>query len=216
MVTTAQDGFTSLSGGSGYHVDVGVSAPTADGQNMFNGRGNYGDVVVTEALPGAIILAQGRGRRPLSAFVSGAKGGMSVSLKVGAAGSIRAVAYLTDGSNLLGINVDASNRPYAIIQDNAGTVVGESVVLGSALLTGTVANITVSWNSNKLVEGASGYYAAVKVGGTVADSSAWATVPSATWISWVPTDLLLGYDDGISAEFNGTVQKVQIGNRPGI
>ena len=214
IITTAQDGFTSLSG-AGYHMDVGISPPTTDGLNMFTGRGTYGPVVVTEALPGAIILAQGRGRRPLSAPVVGAQGAMSVSLRVGAAGSIRAVVYLTDGTNLLGINVDASNRPYAILQDSTGTVVGESAGLGPALVDGKVVNITLSWDSNALVDGAGGFFAAVKVDGVVFDSGAWATVPSATWISWVPTDLLLGFD-GVVAEFNGTVQKVQLGNVPGI
>jgi len=205
------DGFTILSP-AGYHMNVGVSAPTV------NGLGTYGPVVVTEPLPGGKFQAAGRGQNILApGCLMGASGAIQVRYLTGAAGTGRVVCALgtADGSAFIAVSVDTLNRPFATITDNAGTTVAESQGLGLTIPAGEQVTFTVTWDSSELVPGAGGYYAAAKHDGDVFDSGAWSTVPSAIWNSFVPATMFMGYRPG-ATEFNGTVLKVQAGNLPGI
>lgn len=208
---TLQDGFTSF-GAGGRLWDVGV-------RPHVNGRGTYGPVVISELLPGATIQAQGRGQLPLvQGEVLGRKGALQVSYIAGATGVMRPVVCLSDGTHLLCIKVDTFNRPFAVIEDIAGTVVAESDPLGPTKEEGARGDATVTWDSTALVAGGGGLYAAFKDDANgifpIADWSA--TMPISTWAAFAPSTLLLGMNLTSPAEdFNGTVQKVQVSDLSG-
>jgi len=198
-------------------MDVGVSPPTADGLNMHTGRGTYGPVVVSEPLPGGVIQTSGRGEQILPPGVlTGRSGALRVTYKAGATGSTRAIAFLADGnSRLVGIAVDSNNRPYAVIRDIAGNVVAGSAPLGLVVPEGEVWTFTVTWDSQNLVVGSGGFYAAVKYNQEILPGSGWTTPATSTWTAFVPTSLLLGYA-GFAPDANGTILKVQASDVPGI
>ncbi len=197
-----QDSFTILSP-AGYVMDIGFVAP-------LNGTGTFGPVIVTQPILGSIPF-RGVGEHPLAAGeFSGRQGTMEVSFTAGAAGSARALAFLAASpSLLLGIAIDSSNRPYAVLINNAGAVVGLSLA-NDVLLAGTPAVAFLEWNSAGAL--ASGRRGAFEVNESIDD---WATNPVANWTPFAPSSLQIGMANTSLAllDFNGTIGKVQISNQ---
>lgn len=190
---------------AGFIIDVGVVAPV-------NGTGTMGQQYVAPLLPGGAFHTRGTGTFDLSdKMVSGRQGALSVTLTTGTAGSAQAVALLAlSPTAMLGIALDTSNRPYALLKDVFGTTVGQSKPLSTAIAAGVPLTITLSWNSQGVVFG--GRFASFTVGGVVTD---WTISPVAAW-SWLTPSLLhIGTSLGALglSNFTGTIGIVQLGSQ---
>lgn len=123
-------------------VSVVGGSPTWKGNSM-------GQYTVSPLLEGVVFEARGKGsfslsqpgRFPRGSRVSGRQGTLDLWLTVGAIGSVRTVAYLTDDlvnpSNYLAIKVDASNRPFLEFQQ---VVTPLSAATGTLTATGAITN----------------------------------------------------------------------------
>jgi hypothetical protein len=115
-----------MSGAAGKYVRTNMAVPTAliGGTPTWRGS-SMAPLSVVPLLPGLCFDARGRGVYPLShpgrfprgTRISGRRGTMDLWLTLGAIGTARTVAYLTDvpegefQANFLAITLDASNRP---------------------------------------------------------------------------------------------------------
>ena len=177
--------------------------------------GNFGNVSphkVSTPVPGQALAVFGSGTFDVTAVVSGRQGSIRVSYVTGAAGSSRALAFLAQSSTvLLGVALDSSNRPYAILKDAYGTTVGQSSTSGDpAVASGVPGEVTLSWNSKGVVF--NGRYASFVTGALAAD---WGTAPVAAWDQLIPASLLAGTSLGALSlsDFNGTLVCVSVGNQ---
>lgn len=189
---------------AGYIVDVGVVAPV-------NGTGTFGQQYVAPILSGGAFHTRGIGQFDLTGQFAGRQGAMRVALTTGAAGTSQAVAFIALSSTvMLGLALDTSNRPYAILKDQYGTTVGLTKVVAGALPSGTPLELTLSWNSKGVVLGTR--YGSLTVGSTVTD---WVTSPVAAWDYFVPTRLYVGTTLGGLGlgDFVGKIGIVQVGNQ---
>jgi hypothetical protein len=197
-----QDSFSILSP-AGYVMDVGI-VPSV------NGTGTYGSVFVSKLLPGGLVQARGRGEYPLDGRLSGRQGTMQINCITGTAGASQAVAFIAVSPTLLlGVAVDATNRPYALLVDILGNLVGQSEAMGPALLAGTPLTIELAWDSQNVVR--QGDHTAFQFNDQIAD---WGATNVPVWIPFVPTKLYVGTSlggYGLSS-FTGIIGKVQIGD----
>jgi hypothetical protein len=191
---------------TGYIMDVGLVAPV-------NGTGTMGQHFVAPVLPGGAFHTRGTGVFDLTnQSISGRSGALRVTLTTGASGSAQAVVFIVLSSTaMLGIALDSSNRPYAILKDRYGTTVGQSKVIGSALGAGIPLTLNLSWNSQGVVFG--GRFASMVIGNEVAD---WTTSPVSAWDWLTPQSLYVGTSlGGLGlSDFTGTIGIVQLGTQP--
>lgn len=168
-----------------------------------------GGVSVSQLLPGGGVQAQGVGEHALNSRLSGRHGTMLVNATAGATGSARAVAFIAVSPTiLLGVALDNSNRPYALLLDLYGTTVGQSEV-GAAVPVGEPLTVQLAWDAENLVY--NGLHAGVQSNNQVLD---WTTLPSAPWTPFIPTVLYVGTSlNGLGlGDFNGTISRVQVGD----
>ena len=197
----SQEAFTILSP-AGYLLDVNIVAPV-------NGTGTHGGNVVSIPLPGCVLQLRGSGEfSPLN--LSGRQGTIRVDCTTGAAGSAQALAFLAvSPSILLGVALDATNRPYAILTDVLGNLIDQSEPFGPALASGVPLSLLLAWDSTDVVR--DDLHAAFLVNNEqIAD---WvSSVPS--WTPFVPVVVYIGTSlgGGGYVNFLGTIGKVQIGN----
>lgn len=196
-----QESFSILSP-AGYVMDVSVVAPV-------NGPGTYGSVFVSRPLPGGVVQVRGKGEHLLEGQLSGQQGTLLINCTTGTAGASQAIAFIAlSPTLLLGVALDTSNRPYALLVDVLGTTVGQSVVLGPAIPAGIPLVLELVWDSKNVIW--EGGHAAFQYNDQI---TAWsASVP--TWDSFEPTSLYVGTSlggHGLSS-FTGVIGKVQVGN----
>jgi len=194
-----QDNFSIISP-AGYVMDIGVISPS-------NGTGTYGNVSVSKVLPGGFVQARGRGDYPITGSLSGRQGTMLINCTTGTGGASQAVAFIAFSPTLLlGVALDASNRPYGLLVDTSGNVVGQSEAAGPTLAAGVPLTIELAWDSQKAVR--LGGYAALQFNGLIAN---WNPIVLA-WVPFVPTTLYVGTSFGGYgfSTFTGTVGKVQV------
>jgi hypothetical protein len=197
-----QDSFSILSP-AGYVMDVGI-VPSV------NGTGTYGSVFVSKLLPGGLVQARGRGEYSLEGRLSGRQGTMQINCITGTDGASQAVAFIAVSPTLLlGVAVDATNRPYALLVDILGNLVGQSEAMGPALPAGTPLTIELAWDSQNVVR--QGDHAAFQFNDQIAD---WGATNVPVWIPFVPTKLYVGTSLGGYGllSFTGIIGKVQIGD----
>jgi hypothetical protein len=167
-----------------------------------------GAPVVTPVLSGSGLITAGTGDHPVT--MAGTSGTVDIQLTAGAPGAARAVAYLVDNAATptarLGISLDASNRPYAVLQDINGVVVAQSDTMGPTLPAGTPLHVTLTWDSRHAFNGSD--FVLISINGGVANL--WFTEAKAPWTPFVPASLLVGY--GNVGTFNGTLGLVQVTN----
>jgi len=196
-----QDGFSILSP-AGYVMDVVIGAPV-------NGVGTYSGVVVSQLLPGGLVQVRGKGNHFLQGRLSGRQGTIQINCITGTGGAAQAIAFIAASSTLLlGVALDASNRPYALIVNNLGVAIAESEVFGPTLASGVPLTIQFAWDSNNVVH--NGQHASFQFNDQIAS---WlAVVP--TWDYFVPTSLYVGTSFGGAGliPFTGVVGKVQVGD----
>lgn len=190
---------------AGFVVRLDVGSPV-------NGAGNFKMGVVAPPPPVGAIQVVGSGETPVTTF-SGIRGTLDFQFTTGAAGTARAVAFLADASlsptHYLGIAVDATNRPYLLIKNIAGTTVAQSTPTGPAIGAGVLLRVRAVWDASSVVYSSdTPEYAAIEVNG--AGSSSWATNPGASWSSFTPTVLLAGIPVGALAAFNGILNLLQV------
>jgi hypothetical protein len=189
---------------AGYIMYVGVTAPS-------NGTGTFGQQFVSPILAGGAFHTSGTGQFPLTGQFSGRQGSIKVTLTTGTAGTAQAVVFLALSSTvMLGVALDSSNRPYAILKDQYGTTVGLTKVVAGAVPSNTPLELTFSWNSKGVVFGSR--YSSLTVGGVVTD---WVTSPVSTWEYFVPTQLYVGTTlGGLGlADFVGKIGVVQVSDQ---
>lgn len=164
------------------------------------------------ALPGASILLRGAGEFALMpGQFGGIRGTLEVILKVGAAGTARTVALLADNSgNALGIALDASNAPYAILTDVLGN--RKLSTVGPVIPANQQTILQLAWDSQNPLS--TGLYANFREQGTI--EMDWVGNPNVPWTAFVPTKIYLGV--GLTAytlsTFNGTLVSVQVSPFP--
>jgi hypothetical protein len=190
---------------AGFIMDVSVVAPT-------NGVGTYGPTFVAPLLPGAAFHTRGTGVFPLASLgLSGRQGTIQVGITPGATGSARAIVFLAlSPTVMLGIALDSTNRPYAILKNAAGTTVGQSTAEPGTIAAGTPLALTLAWNSQGVV--ANGINAALLINSNVVS---WGTVPNAVWTPFVPTAVYVGTTLGALglSDALGTIGTVQISDQ---
>lgn len=201
-----QDSFSIISP-AGFVMNIGFGS-----QPPTNGTGTYGPVTVTQPLPGGSLLANGVGVQTITpGTISGAQGTMSAAFTTGVSGTAQGVVFIAVSPTvLLGIALDALNRPYAILTDVLGNIVGESLVSGSVVAAGTPMNVQLEWNSASAVSPP--LFAEFEAGALIED---WATRPVSVWTPFKPTLLYVGTALGGQGlgDFVGKMGLVQVSNR---
>lgn len=167
-----------------------------------------GNPVVTPVLAGSGLITAGTGDHPVT--LAGTSGTLDLQFFAGAPGAARSVAYLVDNAATptarLGISLDASNRPYAVLQNINGTLVGQSDPIGPALPAGSPLHVTLTWDSRHAFNGAD--FVLLAINGVI--PNIWLYESKAPWVPFVPASLLVGY--GNVGSFNGTIGLVQVTN----
>lgn len=173
-----------------------------------NGPGSQGGVVVSPVLKGQTVLVSGKGTVAVSS--SGLAGTLDVQVMAGAHNSNRALAYLVDRpaapTAYLGISLDGSNRPYAVVLDASGSVVAWTAVAGPEVPPGASIHAKLSWDSRSPLYG--GSYIYFEVNGQA--PNVWVKEAMAPWTPFVPTNVFAGY--GPDPDFNGVLGFIQVSN----
>ena len=194
---------------AGFIADVNWQAPQPATGPTINVQNPWS---VTPLLKGATIQDRGIGNRDI--VFAGIRGTLEVYLTTGAAGTVQAPALLVKTMDVypvgLAIGLDATNRPYAILYDNSGAIVGESMPSGAAIPAGTPLVIRLAWNSTAPVDG--GKYAYLTVNGAPIPAAEWVagTDPVAAWTSYRVNGMMLGEIIGPFSAFTGTLHKAQL------
>ena len=192
-------------GANGLILDVNYgSAPQKNGSC-------FGNPTASPALPGGSFQAKGSGEIALfPSQVSGLQGSMEVAFTTGASGAARGIAFISDGTHVIGIALDASNAPYAIVTDVTGTV--KLTGAGDSAPSGTNVVVNLTWDSRNPLS--TGLYAFARVGER---TLSWSTDPGAPWTAFSPTKVLLGtalpapYNLSL---FNGSITRFQVSKIP--
>ncbi len=196
-----------------------VSTPAGVVSSLGQGMGVNS---VFPKLPQLEFYAQGVGRNSLvervpssdprfirGSRIAGGQGTLEVHAQLNAAGSARALCFLTDvegGSNVIVLRVAANNAPNVTITDHMGVTVvatNNTTALGS----GARIRLRVAWNSVNPVSGAN--YAVVSLNGV---ELTYSTAPTTAWTAFKPTLLMLAGAQGALSDFNGTIEVVQASN----
>ncbi len=180
-----------------------------------NGLGTSGTALIAAALPGGSFQAQGRGEFPLNRYLSGVRGTLDVTFVTGAPGSARAIAFLVEDAatptKYIGVAVDASNRPYALLSvDGVGTVLSQTTVYGPPIPAGTVVRARVSFDSSGPI--LDDLYALFLEGSLFND--AWTPQLTFGWTPFQPTTLLVGAAMAGLLDYNGGAPWVQLSQVP--
>jgi hypothetical protein len=192
-------------GANGLILDVNYgSAPQKNGSC-------FGNPTASPALPGGSFQAKGSGEIVLFPNqISGLQGTMEVAFTVGAAGASSGIAFISDGTHVIGIALDSSNAPYVIVTDVSGNV--KSTGAGDSAPSGTNVVVNLTWDSRNPLS--TGLYAFARVGER---TLSWNVDPGSPWTAFSPTKVLLGtalpapYNLGI---FNGSITRLQVSNVP--
>ncbi len=196
--------FASILTTTGVIVDVDFS--TTNGAS-----GNIGGFRAVTLLPGAAVQVRGMGEHLLDAGpITGRQGFLQVSFQTGSTGSTRTLAaFVGTTGQILGLALDAFNRPLAYITDRYGTVAAQSYPSGVHVPSATGGRVTLIWDA---VAGTADMRTDFGSGGVFASS--WSTV--VPWEHFRPTSLLVGVGIAASSWGNatGSVLHVQAGAVP--
>ena len=130
---------------------------------------------------------------------------MTVQAKVGGPGG-DAITTTTDGAN-------ASWGGATLSGGSVGTTtVGETTPAGATLPDATVTHVRLAWDSLNLVDGVR--HASLVVGNDAIPGSDWSTDPTAPWLHFQPTHLVVGQAFDTDSDLGGPamVQAIQASN----
>lgn len=183
---------------------VGWNQTTGQGQ-WSNNEGTYQNPIVTNPVGG--ISSGGIGDLSLTGYnTPGPAGTLQADITTGTVGvaSMHVVAcvdQIPTPTMYLGIFLDTSNRPFAVVTDDTGVIVAQSTPAGPVIPAGTPLTINLQWN-------AAAAYVNLMIGETTA---AWTTYPATPWTPFTPAWMMVG--DGFSAyvAFTGRNRNVQLG-----
>lgn len=202
---------------SGLLVDVRESVPMVTLGNWHSPSWSKGASVdppnVTVLLPNNRFTGAGLGWFDLEG-VSGVRGTVSVSLVVGAPGTVRDFAIITSNRTTLSprmvLSVDGLNRPLVELQDSLGVTVASTMASYTPILEGSLVTLLFSWDATQAIEGLR--FAKLRVQSGSAPSNDWVVAPTTAWSAFVPTSVGLGSGSGANPEFNGQILSLQISN----
>ena len=176
---------------------------------------NYGTFPPTfnvyRPLAGTLVTAKNTGLYPIARFF-GRQGTILASIKAGAAGSTRALAFLVgkwpSPTKYIGIALDSTNRPFAKLSvDGQGTVSGQSSPNGPAIPSGYPVNVRLVFNALGPIH--NGFEVAFLVEDVL--QGVWTINPVSTWVPFAPTALVVGAAPvGGMTVSNGTILYVQV------
>jgi len=175
-----------------------TASPGTPGQILLvnDTPGSAGNVTITETVADVGFV------------VSGMSGGLD-------AGPERTVLYLTNNlttpTKYILLAVDSLNRPLLRITDAVGMLVAEVTPSTASFSPGAPMSVRLSWDSENLLSG-SARHASLTVNGVAVPDMDWTTDPTADWISFQPTYLVIGQGLGASA-FNGVMVNTQLSNQ---
>lgn len=167
-------------------------------------------VSIIEPLQTPGLIARTTGVYPLNYGLCGTQGTIEASFTVGAAGSGRLLVFLVDQwpspTKYIGIGLDSSNRPYALMSvDGLGTVYGQSSPTLPAFASGTSLTARLSYNlRSPLYETRT---AVIQVNDETEGD--WVPDPVVTAYGFTPGALVVGLAGLSLAAFNGAVRWVQ-------
>ena len=168
---------------------------------------------VFRPLPGAKKIYKTTGVELLTGS-SGLQGTILAAMTAGSTGMIRAVAFLVDRwpgpTKYIGIALDASNRPYALMSVGGfGAISGQSLPMGDPITVGSPLNLRLAFSAGVQIH--NGWYAAFQVEDAMID--VWMKNPDAPWTPFNPAALLIGIPPvGGMSDMNGDLRHVQISN----
>lgn len=169
--------------------------------------------MVTPLLPGQVFTALTKGEYAVDR-VTGRQGAMDLWFKTGAAGSTRALATLLDQptGRYVQIFLGTTNAVNLAHYDATGVLKAQITDQLGAEGTGVPLRYRYSWDSTRAIDGTR--FALFRKIDTAV--STWAVDPQAAWTSFNPTHVFVGFAPagiGSASEFNGTIQKVQVGSQ---
>jgi len=200
---------------SGLIVNIDEAVPTVSGFGAPSWvKGSVGDPKASPVLGGSVTNPSGFGKFSLNGLVRGIRGSIQVTFVTGASGMQRTLGYLTDNlttpTNRIVIGIDAMNRPYLNIKDYAGVDKAIVAPTYTAIPSGSQVTALMSWDSTQAIDGTR--FALLQVNRGAVPSGDWTTNPTATWTSFQPTSVVLGFGVGTDSDFNGQILAFQISN----
>jgi len=200
---------------SGLIVDIDEAVPTVSGFGApLWVRGTVTDPVVSPTLRASVENDAGSGRFSLGGRVTGIRGSILVSILTGATGIQRTLGYLTDDpvtpTRRIVLGIDGLNRPFLSIRDYFGTE--RALVTPSYTSIGQGAQVTfvMSWDSTQAIDVTR--FALLQVNRSAIPAGDWLVNPVASWTSFQPTYVVLGFGVGTDSDFNGQIVSFQISN----
>lgn len=174
-----------MPGAAGKYVSTNMAIPTSliGGTPTWKGA-SMRQPTVSPLLPGLCFEAHGWGRFPLSqpgrfprgTRISGRRGTMDLHITLGAIGTARTVAYLTDGiageyqANFLAVTIDTANRPALEFQQVTTPL---TAATGTLTATGAITNtetVTIDTKVYTILDVLTGADGEVLKGATVGDT----------------------------------------------
>jgi hypothetical protein len=163
--------------------------------------------------PGSLFPG-GFGAYPVQGLTD--RGTIDTLILAGAQGSNRSVVFLVDKwphpTQFVGITLDELNRPFAYLSvDGLGTVLGEGLPTGPAILQGQQLKLRLSYDLNSPVHGS--WSAFLQVWGIGQES--WAIIPGLLPGVFRPAFLVVGYQSVTNyLQFNGSINWAQVCANP--
>lgn len=165
---------------------------------------SMGPNLISPVLPGVAFSTRGLGKFPVSKL-TGRQGAIDMWVTLGATGSLRSLLVLTDGDAVVTIHLGTDNRINLTHQSQTHVLVADLTNGFAADVAGSRFRLRYTWDSTQPVDGPK--YAMLRKNeekGNVLSGSA--------WTSFYPTEVWLGVAIGVTLDFNGTIDKVQIGS----
>lgn len=168
-------------------------------------------VSIVKPLQAPGLIARTLGVYPLNYGLCGTQGTIEASFTVGATGSGRLLVFLVDQwpspTKYIGIGLDSSNRPYALMSvDGVGTVYGQSSPTWPTIASSTSLRARLAYNlRDPLYETRT---AVMQVNDETEGN--WVPDPLVTAYGFVPGALVIGPAGLSLSAFNGSVKWVQV------
>lgn len=192
-----------------------ISAPTYT--TPTTAFSSMGSLVVAQIVPGLFLRTAGVGETPIASAAPLTRGTMEVQYITGTAGSAQALALFEPVESGLtgyrfGMAVDSTNRPFVLMYDAIGNVVGRTTPSGSAIPVGVRVVARLAWDSTQAIQGVR--FASFRVNGQFVPSGEWTTNPTVTWAPMLGGVLEAGmaYTTQTLSDFAGTLLSIQAGN----
>ena len=166
---------------------------------------------ITPLLPGLAFTGLGAGRFAVDQ-ISGRQGAIDMWITTGATGSSRSLLVLSDvavsPTRFLEIYLTTDNQ--ALLRQRSATGVLVAAAQFAAEVAGPQMRLRYTWDSSKAINGAR----FAKFRQKEEDTGTWSTDPTSGWVSFQPNFVFIGTGwVATGSDFNGTFQKVQIGNQ---